>query len=93
MDFINSLGSTDLWTFRHLTMDVLSAENRLFRSEVEQVFQRDAESFGDAGAAFDGRGMDTALNKTDEFDGVIRLFRQFFLRKTFGFSQFSNPLT
>ncbi len=93
MDFINSLGSTDISTFRLLTMDVLSAENRLFRSEIEQVFQRDTEGFGDAGATFDGRGMDTALNKTDEFDGVIRLFCQLFLREPFGFSQFSNPLT
>jgi hypothetical protein len=71
----------------------LSLKTGFFRSEIEQVFQRDSESFSDAGATFDGRGMNAAFNETDEFDRVVRLFRQFFLRETFGFPQLSNPLT
>lgn len=63
------------------------------KSEIEQVFQFDAERFGDAGATFDGRGMNAALDETDEFDGVVRFFRQLFLREALTLPQFCNPLT
>jgi len=63
------------------------------KSETEEVFDRNAESLGDAGAPFDGWGMDAAFDEADEFDGILRLFCQLFLREAFVLPQFRNSLT
>ena len=63
------------------------------KSEIEKGLERDVQGFGDAGASFDGRGVDAAFDETDELDGVFRFFRQLLLRETFGLSQFRNVLT
>lgn len=81
---------------RHEGAEILNASfslkayrlNTFFK--IKKVFDGDIEGLGDPLAAGDGRGIDPAFDKTDELNGVARLFGELLLRKALGFPQLRN---